>query len=152
MFRPLAQLGSTILATLVIVGVSTAATVPMRQRATGTLTDIVPGHLTYSGQGQASLLGGYTVVGSADFDNLGNVLNGHDTVTTADGATIAADFAGTYTPQIDGSIRFDLVVAWGSGTGRLTGVTGQSTLVAYLDTLAPGAAFRYTSIGNLDFP
>jgi len=82
---------------------------------------------------------------------LGNV-SGHDTLLAADGSTISANYTGTYTPLATGQIRFDLSVTWHTGTGRLTGATGQSNLVAFLDGLAPGAAFRYESLGNLVLP
>jgi hypothetical protein len=152
MFRRLAKLASTCLATLVLVGVASALViVPLKQKAVGVIADLAPGHLTYAAQGQATHFGNYTVLGDANFDNLGNV-SGTDLLTTSDGATILAAFAGTYTPLATGQIRFDLSVTWHTGTGRLAGATGQSSLVAFLDGLAPGATFHYESLGTLVTP
>ena len=155
MFRLLAKLASSVLVPLVLVGVSSAlalAVVPLKERATGTLTDVAPGSLTFAGEGNASHFGRFSEVGSANFDDVGNVSNGHFTTTTRDGATISGTFSGTYTPLPTGKIRFDLNVAYLSGTGRLAGVTGQADVVAELDGVAPGAALEYEGIGSLVLP
>lgn len=153
MFRLLAKLVSSVLAISLLVGVSSAlALAPLKQRCAGTLTTVVPGHLTYSGQGQATHFGNYGILGSADFDGIGNIFNGHDDVTAADGSTIEGSYSGTYTPLASGQLRFDVTVTWSNGTGRFTGVTGQSNVVAFVDAVAPGAAFQYVGLGNLVLP
>ena len=153
MFRLLAKLASSVFATLVLVGVSSALVqVPLKQKCTGTLSTVVPGHLSYSGVGQANHFGNYLIAGSTDFDQFGNLLNGHDFVIAADGSTIEGSYSGTFTPLPSGQIRFDVTVVWSNGTGRFAGVTGQSDVVAFADGVAPGAAFQYTGLGNLDFP
>src|ERR1051325_2438637 len=81
MFRFIAKFAPTLaVATLVLVGVASAltSTVPLKEKATGALTSVVPGHLSYSGLGLATHFGSYTIDGSADFDNFGNIQNGHD--------------------------------------------------------------------------
>ena len=154
MSRLVAKFVSTVMASLLVVGMSSALMpqVPLKQKCSGTLTTVVPGHLTYSGAGQANHFGNYAILGSADFDQLGNVLNGHDFVIAADGSTIEGFFAGTFAPLPSGQIRFDVTVVWQNGTGRFAGVTGQSNVVAFADGVAPGAAFQYTGLGSLDFP
>jgi hypothetical protein len=149
MFRLLTKFATACLATLVLVGVSSAlVVVPLKQKAAGVVTDIVPGHLSYAAAGQATHFGNYTVLGDAQFDSIGNV-SGTDALLAADGSTLQANYTGTYTPLSTGQIRFDLSVTWHTGTGRLAGAVGQSNLVAILDGLAPGAAFRYESLGSI---
>ena len=112
----------------------------------------MPGHLSYAGQGLATQFGNYSITGSADFDNFGNIQNGEDTIVTADGATIRAAYSGTFTPLPSGQIRFNVSATWHSGTGRLAGATGHSDVVAFVDGVFPGAAFQYEALGNLVFP
>ena len=66
-----------------------AQTVPHKEHCRGTLTNVVPGTLFFAGRGVATHFGKYTIVGSNDFDNAGNVLNGEFTTTAADGSTIS---------------------------------------------------------------
>jgi hypothetical protein len=129
-----------------------AQTVPHKERCTGTLTSVVPGTLHFAGTGNATHFGKYTITGSNDFDDEGNVLNGEFTTTTLDGSTITGVYEGTYTPLPDGRIRFDVHVLWIEGTGRLEGVTGEADVVAFLDGVTPGAAFEYVTKGTLTFP
>jgi hypothetical protein len=154
MLRLVPKFVSTVIASLLIVGVSSALMpqVPLKQKCAGTLTTVVPGHLSYTGAGQANHFGNYAIVGSTDFDQLGNLLNGHDFVIAADGSTIEGSYSGTFTPLPTGQIRFNVTVVWSNGTGRFAGVTGQSDVVAFADGVAPGAAFHYEALGNLIFP
>jgi hypothetical protein len=134
-------------------------TVPHKEHCKGTLTDVLlptPTHplpsLLFAGVGQATHFGKYSVEGSNDFDDQGNVLNGEFTTTVADGSTISGVYEGTYTPLPDGTVRFDVHVLWLEGTGRLAGVTGEADTVAFLDGVFPGAAFEYFTDGTLTFP
>lgn len=152
MFRLLASILTTVTATVLLVGVSSASTVPYRERSSGTLTDVVPGHLSFNGQGRATILGNYTSVGDNSFDDQGHVLDGHITVTTQDNATATGVYSGTYAPLSSGQIQFTVTVTWQSGTGRLTGVTGQADVVALIEAVAPGGAFRAEGLGRLVLP
>lgn len=129
-----------------------ADTVPHRERCRGILTSVTPGTLFFAGEGVATHLGRYSIEGSNDFDDQGNVLNGQFTTTAADGSTLSGVYQGTYTPLPDGTVRFDVHVAWLVGTDRLAGVTGQADVVAFLDAVAPGASFEYFTRGFLTFP
>jgi len=131
---------------------SAGPTVPHKEHCTGTLTDVFPGTLFFAGKGTATHFGKYSIEGSNDFDDEGNVLNGEFTTTAADSSTISGIYEGTYTPLPDGSVRFDVHVLWLTGTGRLAGVTGEADVVAFLDGVAPGAAFEYFTRGTLTFP
>lgn len=130
----------------------TAQTVPHKERCAGTITSVVPGTLHFAGQGNATHFGKYSITGSNDFDDQGNVLNGQFTTTTADGSTISGVYEGTYTPLPGGKVRFDVHVLWLEGTGRLEGVTGEADVVAILDGVEAGAGFTYTTLGTLTFP
>jgi hypothetical protein len=129
-----------------------AKTEPQKEHCKGTLTSVVPGTLFFAGRGVATHFGKYTIVGSNDFDNEGNVLNGRFTTTAADGSTISGIYFGTYTALASGQVRFDVHVLWLEGTGRLAGVTGEADVVALLDGVSPGAAFEYLTRGTLTFP
>jgi hypothetical protein len=129
-----------------------AQTVPHYEICSGTLTSVVPGTLHFAGRGLATQFGEYSIKGSNDFDDLGNVRDGEFTTTTADGSTISGVYDGTYTPLSDGTIRFDVHVQWQHGTGRWAGVTGQAAVVAFLQGLAPGDQFIYFTDGTLTFP
>lgn len=140
-------------AVTLLVGVSSAqTTVPFRERSAGTITDVVPGTLSFAGVGQATHIGRYTIVGSAFFDDQGHILDAHFVETTRDGATIAGRFSGTYAPLPSGQLRFDVTVTWSDGTGRLAGVTGQGNVVALIDGVAPGAGFQAQGLGNFLLP
>ncbi len=153
MFRLLTKLVPAVLASLVFVDVASALhAVPMKSKAVGTITSVVPGTLSFTESGKATHFGNFSVVGSSDFDLLGNLSNGHFTTTTADGATITGTLSGTYAPQPSGKIQLNVTVVWLEGTGRLAGVTGQANIVALLDALAPGAAFSYAGLGHLVLP
>jgi hypothetical protein len=153
MFRLFTALVSTALATLALVGVAeAAATVPMKERATGALVTFVPGQMSYTGQGHATHLGHYKVTGSANFDALGNVFNGQFTQVAADGSTLSGTHSGTYAPVPSGQIRFDVDLVWVSGTGRFAGATGQGDLVAFLAAPVPGGTLSYEATGSLVLP
>ena len=153
MLRLVTKLVSTALVPLVLVGIASAAVVvPYKERSAGALTDVVPGHLSFAAEGRATYLGLYTMEGSNDFDLAGNVLNGAITLTSRDGSTISGSFAGTYAPLETGQVRFEVIVTWLAGTGRLEGVTGDAAVVAVVDGVAPGAAFRAQGFGNLVLP
>jgi len=156
MARHIVTLSAVLVLNLAFVGIAAAqgktVTVPHKEACQGTLTNVVPGQLFFAGIGNATHFGRYAIQGSNNFDDKGNVLNGVFTTTTADGATISGIYAGTYTPLPDGKVRFDVNVRWLTGTGRLRGVTGQASVVAILDGVAPGAAFVYQTTGTLTFP
>lgn len=129
-----------------------AQTVPLFERCEGTVKGFnAMGELGFAGKGLATVLGLYTVEGSATPLPNGVVFGG-DTSTTKDGATIKSEFIGTYEFLESGKIRFRVAVRWGEGTGRLAGVTGEGEVVALLDGLAPGSAFAYDTVGALTFP
>jgi hypothetical protein len=110
------------------------------------------GKLHFAGQGNATHFGKYSISGSNEFDDQGNVKNGEFTTIAADGATISGDFSGTYTVLADGRIRFDVRVHWTQGTGRLAGVTGEANTTAFLTGRQEGASFTYDTLGTLTFP
>jgi hypothetical protein len=153
MFRLLAMIVLGLVSTAVLFGSpSPSVVVPLKEKCSGTVLQVAPGHLSFAGIGQASYFGKYSMVGSSDFDNLGNLFNGQFVSTLSDGSTIEGVLSGTYTPLPTGQIRFDVAVTFLNGTGRLVGVTGQADVVAVLDGVAPGAAFEYEGIGNLLVP
>jgi hypothetical protein len=133
-------------------GAAQAQTVPHKEHCTGTLVEVVPGTLFFAGEGHATHFGDYSITGSNDFDDQGNVTNGQFTTVAADGSTISGTYEGTYTVLADGKIQFKVHVLWLEGTGRLEGVTGEADTVAILDGLEPGAAFEYDTKGTLTFP
>lgn len=144
-------------ATRVLTGSSLAQpdrlrTLPHREHASGTLTDVQPGTLFFAGSGLATHFGRYSIEGSNNFDNLGNVNDGVFTTTTADGSTLTGIYFGTYTPLPSGQVRFNVEAQWLEGTGRFEGVTGTGDVVAILDAVAPGAGFEYVTNGTLTFP
>ena len=145
---------STFLVASLLVGVSSAAApeAPFKEKGVGTVSSVVPGHLSFAGSGTASHLGKFTEVGSNDFDDQGNIFNGHFTTTASDGATVSGVYSGTFAPQPSGKIQFNLTVTWLEGTGRLTGATGQLNVVALLDAVAPGATFEYEGLGSVVLP
>lgn len=126
--------------------------VPHKEHAAGTLVGVEPGTLYFAGEGRATHFGRYSIEGSNDFDDAGNVFNGQFMTTAADGSTISGTYEGTFTPLSDGSVRFDVHVLWLEGTGRLAGVTGEADVVAFLDAVEVGAAFEYFTDGFLSFP
>src|SRR5262245_40782390 len=147
------------IAALSVGGAAAGTTLPHREKCKGTLIDVLPPGpddplptLLFAGTGRATHFGEYTIEGSNDFDDQGRVLNGQFTTTTADGSTISGVYEGSYTPQLDGTVRFDVHVQWLEGTGRLAGVTGEAEVVAILDGVMPGAAFEYVTRGTLIFP
>jgi hypothetical protein len=127
-------------------------TLPHREQCSGILTDVQPGVLFFAGSGVASYFGRYSIEGSNNFDNLGNVTDGVFTTMAADGSTISGIYFGTYAPLAGTQVRFNVHVEWQQGTGRLEGVTGQAEVVAILEDVAPGAAFEYVTDGTLTFP
>jgi hypothetical protein len=108
----------TLIAGLFLASAAQAQTVPHKEHRDGTLTDVVSGTLYFAGEGHATHFGHYTIVGSNDFDDLGNVLDGVFTTTAADGSTISESYSGTYTPLPTGQVRFDVHVLWLDGTAR----------------------------------
>lgn len=141
---------------MILAGIHASAfasvTVPHREQCSGTLTAVAPGSLSFAGRGVATHFGQYTITGSNDFDDQGNVLNGQFTTVTSDGSSITGNFSGTYTLLSSGQVRFDVIVHWVAGSGRLAGVTGTADVVAILDGVTPGAAFEYETLGALTFP
>jgi hypothetical protein len=127
-------------------------TIPYRDRAQGTLLELLPDRMDFAAQGSATLFGKYSIEGSHNYDLMGNVTGGVFTTTTEDGATISGIYSGTYALQPDGSVLFAVFVEWLVGTGRLAGVTGTAEFHATLDTLQPGATVRYVGRGTLTLP
>lgn len=131
---------------------STTVVVPHFEHCVGTLDTITADSMEFSGRGRATHFGRYWIAGGHDYDQFGNVTNGQFVTTTADGSTIAGTYSGTFTPQADGSIDFEVVVDWLVGTGRLDGVTGHAEVVAVVDSATPGAGLEYFTDGFLTFP
>jgi hypothetical protein len=130
--------------------------VPHQERSQGTLTSVTDGHLEFAGTGNATHFGNYTQTGGNDFvfvtATMGLVQKGKFTTTAADGSTITGIYCGTFTVHAPNLIEFDVTAVWQSGTGRLSGVTGQADVVAFLDGVALGAHYEYTDSGFLTFP
>jgi hypothetical protein len=153
MFQRLGKCVAGVLAASVLVGVAVAASeVPFKEKGIGTVTNLSLGHIEFAGAGTATLLGTYTEVGGNDFDDQGHVGNGSFAITAADGSTRSGSYWGTYAPLPTGEIQFNLNVSYLVGTGRLTGVTGQSQVVAVLGNLAPASQFQYSGLGSLLLP
>src|SRR5262249_8874385 len=152
----------TALALLVLVaglscaGPAVAGTpVPHKESADGKLTLVINptpanplGTMKFAGQGVATQMGAYSQVGGHNFtapnaQGVGLVLGGTFTSTAADGSTISGTYAGTYTLLPNNMIRFDVTAVWLSGTGRLSGVTGQAAVVALLN--ATTGNFHYAT-------
>jgi hypothetical protein len=149
MFRSLIHLVPCLLAVVAFAGAANAQSVPYKEKSAGALTTVAPDHVGFAAKGQATHFGLYTIVGGNDLDALGNVLNGQLAVLTADGATIQGVYSGTYTPLPTGEVRFEVSVTWFGGTGRLSGVTGQASVDAMVDAVAPGAGFSAEGFGSL---
>src|SRR5262245_31436558 len=139
--------------------IAAGPTVPHKEQCKGTIVDVLPPGpddplptLLFAGEGRATHFGEYTIEGSNDFDDQGNVLGGQFTTTLGDGSTLSGVYEGTYQAFPDGTARFDVRVKWLKGTGRLKGVTGEADVVAFLDGINPGDAFEYFTDGTLTFP
>ena len=152
MFRLLAKFAAGVIAPLILVSVSSAATVPFTERGSGTLTNVVPGHLAFAVVGRATYLGRYSTTGGNDFDEVGNVLNGQFTTTAADGATISGIYSGTYAPLPSGQVQLTVHLQWQVGTGRLAGITGEADVVALADGVFTGAAVQTEGFGHWVLP
>jgi hypothetical protein len=157
MLRSIRSRTAALLALALLTGAALSApagphTVPHRERCDAVMTALQPGSLWFTGQGVATHFGRYTIEGTNDFDDQGQVQNGQFTTTTADGATISGIYSGGWSVLPSGKIRFDVEVQWLQGTGRLQGVTGQADVVAILDGLFVGARCHYVTDGTLTFP
>jgi hypothetical protein len=153
MFRLIACFAIAALTFSAVAGVaSRPRTVPHREIAAGALDELLPGSLTFSGRGVGSHFGRYSIEGGHDFDDMGRVLNGRFTTTTADGATISGSYSGSFEVLASGQAVFNVRVLWEEGTGRLAGVTGEGDVVAVLETVAPGGSLRYVTDATLTFP
>jgi hypothetical protein len=132
--------------------------VPHKEHCTGTLTGTTATSLQFAGSGTATHFGNYSESGGNNIvpDPMnpltGLVTDGTFTTITADRATITGIYSGSYTVLGPNSIRFDVVVHWQTGTGRLAGVTGQGNVVAFLDGNTTGSHFEYFTDGTLTFP
>jgi hypothetical protein len=152
------NLGRLIALAMLIAGLGYArpaaadVSVPHKEHCKGTLTDVLPGKLSYQGKGNATHFGKYSIKGSSEFDDQGHVLNGEFTTTIADGSTISGTYSGTYELHDDGSATFLVDVLWLTGTGRLEGVTGSAKVIATLSSVTPGAPCEYVTQGTLTFP
>jgi hypothetical protein len=143
---------STAAAVIVATAAAVSATVPYKERGTGTVTNVVGNRIFFAGGGKATHLGKYTLTGSNDFDLVGNIQNGQVTSTAANGATLSGTYAGTYTPLPTGQLKFDVHVQWSTGTDQLAGVTGAANVVAIIDGISPGSPYVLDGIGQLLFP
>jgi hypothetical protein len=132
--------------------------VPQKEHFTGTLTATTATSLQFASTGTGTHFGKYSITGGNNIvpnpmnPLTGLVTDGTFTTKTADEATITGIFSGTYTVLGPDSIRFDVVVHWQPGTGRLAGVTGQGNVVAFLDGNTAGSHFEYFTDGFLVFP
>jgi hypothetical protein len=149
MFRHPLRLGPALLAlagSLSLAAPARAQTVvPHQESADGKLTLVVNptplaplGTMNFVAQGVATHMGKYGEVGGHNFSapnalGVGLVVNGVFKSTAADGSTIAGTYSGTYTVLGNNMIRFNVTAVYLTGTGRLTGVTGQTAVVALLN-------------------
>jgi hypothetical protein len=134
---------------LCFAGAAQAQTVPHRESVDGQTILVVPpteDHpfiaMTSAGEGRGTQLGRYTEVFAHDITipdakGKGQILHGKFTSTAADGSTITGSYLGTYAILAGNIVRFDVTPIWKEGTGRLAGITGQGTAVAFLN-LATG--------------
>jgi hypothetical protein len=128
-----------------------AQSVPHSERCRGRITSFGSDSIEYEGQGNATHFGRYTIIGSHDFDEQGNIFNGTFTTTTADGSTVWGTYTGTTTVLPGGEGRSDLQVVWLGGTGRFEGVTGEGVVVCF-HGLTSGAHLEYSTEGTLTRP
>src|SRR5262245_62549741 len=105
------------IAALSVGGAAAGTTLPHREKCKGTIVDVLPPGpddplptLLFAGAGRATHFGEYTIEGSNDFDDQGNVRNGQFTTTIGDGSTISGVYEGTYQAFPDGTARFDVRV------------------------------------------
>jgi hypothetical protein len=126
-------------------------TVPHKERTSGQAINIVPpdgenpGHLDFVGSGYATHLGNYTETGGHDFYPDGTLFGEFES-TAANGDTISGIYYGTFQVLEGGIGRFDVTAEWLEGTGRLEGITGIGTVVAFMD-LATGE-FHFVTDGT----
>ncbi len=119
------------------------------------LTNVVPptadapGEMDFVGQGEATHMGKYRIVGGHSFTLDGN-LQGSFTSTAADGSTISGTYEGVFFPIGPDLFQFEVSVQYLRGTGRLAGVTGQADTVAVLD--AATGIFHYDTDGTWTLP
>lgn len=125
--------------------------VPHRARGVGqVLMQIDPtpenpvGVQLYVIDGTATLMGRFTSEGITYFTADGMV-SGELFVTAADGSTISNTYVGSFAPIDATTFEFTVEQTWGGGTGRLEGVTGQTSGAARLDAIT--GAFPAASAG-----
>lgn len=134
-------------------GAAPPRTLPHRELASGTLTELLPSTMFFSGDGVATHFGRYQISGQHDFDTTtGLITDGQFMTTASDGSTITGSHEGTFEILPSGAVAFQIHVRWEQGTGRLAGVTGEGDVEAVLSGVEPGAQFVYSTIGALTFP
>jgi hypothetical protein len=111
-----------------------------------------------AGTGVATQLGRFTMTGTETLTVTsvkngvasGPVSDGTFTLTAADRSTVSGTFNGTFTINLTtGARKLLLSVQVKQGTGRLLGVTGQTTTTVISDA---AGNFTYKSVGTLTFP
>jgi len=125
-------------------------TVPHFESCDGKVAFPSPGVLTFSGVGVATHMGRYTISGGNQTTPDGQVKFGTFTSVAADGSTISGVYAGTFALLPNNKVQFNVNVQWLKGTGRLTGVTGQASVVAVIDL--PTLTYHYDTVGTWTLP
>jgi hypothetical protein len=108
------------------------------------------GELEYVVEGNMTLLGAVTAQGISFFTpDLSRLPSSFYVAVAPDGSTITGHYFGTVV-QIPGTSYFAFAdqVVWGEGTGRLAGVTGQSTLTGVLDGLTGAFVWEHSGVWN----
>jgi hypothetical protein len=105
----------------------------------------------YTAEGHSTLLGRVTARGTTFFTADGRVLpTSSFVVAAADGSTMSVRYSGTFAP-IPGTpnVQFTIEAVWGTGTGRLAGVTGRSTGSAVLNGLTGAFGVGHQGVWTL---
>jgi hypothetical protein len=145
-------------ALLACAGLAWAAprSLPQKERASGQVVldqpptaDNPVGRQELVATGTGTHVGRYSQVAAHDYYADGT-LEGTFSTTAADGSTLSGTYDGTFSDLGNGLVRFDVNVQWLAGTGRLEGVTGTASVVAFLD--ATTGQFTYETDGFLTFP
>jgi hypothetical protein len=117
----------TVVATLTLSGIATVAAkaVPFKGRSSGVVTTLGPPvggvvKTRVEGQGQATHLGRFTLIGDVDLDVVTGLPEGTWTLTAANGDKLFLEMDGHGIDPLHGFGAFTVV----GGTGRFEGATG----------------------------
>jgi len=150
-FRSLAPILAILCVVSLIGAVSAGPTVPLKGRADGQLTNLVPGEPTrmdFIAAGVATHLGRYTEIGGADVYADGTVQDGASTKTAADGSTLSGNYSGTWGFISATEVEFHLTFHFTHGTGRFASATGVVEVFAVMDFVT--GQFYYEKAGTLN--